>query len=160
MEGSKIGYALNKCKTVFIIILVLWVLVSIVLIMPTSVAIVDSTVEGKISLDQLITNMTGNMGHIFSNFGKVFSGAYIGTFLKGELYLILTLLICGTIGIVKTMPKNDYSDIEHGSSDWATGEKYTVLNKNKGIILAEKHYLPVDKRGNVNVLVVGRFRFR
>ena len=31
--------------------------------------------------------------------------------------------------------------------------------KNKGIILAEKHYLPVDKRGNVNVLVVGRFRF-
>ena len=33
------------------------------------------------------------------------------------------------------------------------------LDKNKGIILAENNYLPVDKRGNVNVLVVGRFRF-
>jgi len=159
MEDNKLGYALKKCKIVFVIILVLWVLISIVLIMPTSVAIVDSTVEGKISLEQLITNMTGNMSHIFSNFGKVFTGPYIGTFLKGEVYLVLTLLVCATIGIVKTMPKNNYSDIEHGSSDWATAEKYSILNKNKGIILAEKHYLPVDKRGNVNVLVVGRFRF-
>lgn len=57
------------------------------------------------------------------------------------------------------MPKHDYADIEHGSSDWASGEEYSVLSKNKGILLAEKHYLPVDKRGNVNVLVVGRFWF-
>ena len=32
-----------------------------------------------------------------------------------------------------------------------------VLSKNKGIVLAEKNYLPLDKRGNVNVLVVRRF---
>ena len=57
------------------------------------------------------------------------------------------------------MPKHDYADIEHGSSDWANDEEYSVLSKNKGILLAEKHYLPVDKRGNVNVLVVGRFWF-
>ena len=31
-----------------------------------------------------------------------------------------------------------------------------VLSKKEGIILAENNYLPVDKRGNVNVLVVGR----
>ena len=55
--------------------------------------------------------------------------------------------------------KNEYTDIEHGSSDWAEGEQYSVLSKKKGIVLAEKHYLPVDKRGNVNVLVVGRIRF-
>lgn len=58
------------------------------------------------------------------------------------------------------MPKNEYTDIEHGSSDWAAGgEQYSILSNKKGILLAEKHYLPVDKRGNVNVLVVGRFRF-
>ena len=62
------------------------------------------------------------------------------------------------IGFVKTAPKNEYSDIEQGSSDWSKGgEQYKVLSKNKGIILAENNYLPVDKRGNVNVLVVGRF---
>ena len=39
------------------------------------------------------------------------------------------------------------------------GEQYSVLSKHKGILLAENHYLPVDKRGNVNVLVVGRIWF-
>ena len=60
-------------------------------------------------------------------------------------------------GLVKAFPKHEFDDIEHGSSDWSeNGEQYQVLNKNKGIVLAEKNYLPVDKRGNVNVLVVGR----
>ena len=50
--------------------------------------------------------------------------------------------------------------MEHGSSDWSEhGEQYRILSKNKGIILAEDNYLPVDKRGNINTLIVGRFRF-
>ena len=62
--------------------------------------------------------------------------------------------------LIKSTPKNEYSDIEHGSSDWSQrGEQYKILDKNKGIVLAENNYLPVDKRGNVNVLVVGRIRF-
>ena len=57
-------------------------------------------------------------------------------------------------------PKSEYENIEHGSSDWSqNGEQYRVLSKNNGIILAENNYLPVDKRGNTNVLVVGRIRF-
>ncbi len=60
------------------------------------------------------------------------------------------------VGIAKAFPKHEYDDIEHGSSDWSeNGEQYKVLSRNKGIVLAEKNYLPVDKRGNVNVLVVG-----
>ena len=63
------------------------------------------------------------------------------------------------IGIVKAFPKHEYEDIENGSSDWSeNGEQYKVLSKKNGIILAEKNYLPVDKRGNVNVLVVRWFR--
>ena len=61
--------------------------------------------------------------------------------------------------MVRTAPKNEYSDIENGSSDCSKhGEEYKILSKNSGIILAEDHYLPTDKKGNVNVLVVGRFR--
>ena len=61
------------------------------------------------------------------------------------------------VGIAKAFPKHEYEDIENGSSDWSEGgEQYKVLSKNKGIVLAEKNYLPVDKRGNVNVLVVRR----
>jgi len=61
------------------------------------------------------------------------------------------------VGIARAFPKHEYTDIEHGSSDWSeNGEQYRVLHRSKGIILAEKNYLPVDKRGNVNVLVVRR----
>lgn len=57
---------------------------------------------------------------------------------------------------MKAKPKNEYKDIENGSSGWSEdGEQYKILNRNKGIILAENNYLPTDKRGNVNVLVVG-----
>ena len=64
------------------------------------------------------------------------------------------------ISFFRTKTKGDYYNIEHGSSDWSqNGEQYRILSKTKGIILAENNYLPVDKRGNVNVLVVGRFRF-
>lgn len=88
----------------------------------------------------------------------------IGTYIKEFLGLLwkftLVYIICMFIGFAKTAPKNRYSDIEQGSSDWASkGEQYKVLSNKKGIILAENNYLPVNKRGNVNVLVVGRFRF-
>ncbi|MBQ3145136.1 MAG: hypothetical protein IJB90_00880 [Clostridia bacterium] len=99
-----------------------------------------------------------NIGDIGINLDKIFKAEYISTFWKVEGYLTVFLIICAMIGFIKSMPKNEYTDIEHGSSDWASGEQYSVLSKNKGILLAEKHYLPVDKRGNVNVLVVGRIR--
>ena len=61
------------------------------------------------------------------------------------------------VGVMKAMPSHEYEDIENGSSDWCEGgEQYKVLHKKKGIVLAENNYLPVDKRGNVNVLVVRR----
>ena len=88
----------------------------------------------------------------------------VGTYFKEFFGLLWKFTIVYAIfmfvGFVKTAPHNEYTDIEQGSSDWATkGEQYKVLSRNKGIILAENNYLPVDKRGNVNVLVVGRFRF-
>ena len=97
-----------------------------------------------------------NISHIGTNLGKLFNSKYTATFWKVEGYNTIFLLIGVLIGFFKSMPKNEYTDIEHGSSDWATGEQYSVLSKKKGILLAEKHYLPVDKRGNTNVLVVGR----
>lgn len=66
---------------------------------------------------------------------------------------LLTLLI---IAIIQRNRDQGYEGIEQGSGDWATGnEKYKVLSKNKGILLAKNLYLPLDKYGNTNVLVVG-----
>ncbi len=152
----KIKHALSKSKPVFIVVIVLWVILSIVLIAPGAVSIIDA----KETNNTAVGLFMANVGNIMENLGKVFRAKYIATFGKGELYLTITLLFLAAIGIMKSLPKNEYTDIEHGSSDWATGgEQYQILSPKKGILLAEKNYLPVDKRGNVNVLIVGRFWF-
>ena len=158
--GYKIKGALQKSKWVFIIFSILWVVLSIVLSTSITVSLVESKSEDAVgSAGNFIEMLITNIGDIGGNFGKSFKPAYITTFWKVEARLTVVLLICVVIGLIRSMPKNEYTGIENGSSDWATGEQYRVLSKNKGILLAENHYLPVNKRGNVNVLVVGRFWF-
>lgn len=114
---------------------------------------------GVFDFGKFVENMVKKTLDVGGNLKKIFTNEYIGTFWKINGYTTIGLLFFTVMGITKVAPKNEYTDIEHGSSDWAVGEQYEVLSKKKGIILAEKHYLPVDKRGNVNVLVVGRIRF-
>ena len=151
----KIEKALKKSTVPFIIMVVLWIILTIVLIAPVTVSIVESN-----NINNFFEVLFSTIGNIGENIGKVFKSDYIATFWKAEGYLAIAMLLLFVVGVIKSMPKNEYTDIEHGSSDWATGEQYEVLSKKKGILLAENHYLPVDKRGNTNVLVVGRFRFR
>lgn len=94
----------------------------------------------------------------FDSIGKCFTDTYFPFFWGGiKIYAVIALFFV-LVGVVRGMPKNEFTDIENGSSDWCSGgEQYRVLSKKEGIILAEKNYLPVDKRGNVNVLVVRRF---
>ena len=152
----KIKHALKKGKSILVVVVVLWIALSIVLIAPGTVSIIDSKVTGESAFDLFFSNISDITG----NLGKVFNSEYISTFGKGELYLAVALFVLAGIGLMKSLPKNEYTDIEHGSSDWAIGgEQYKILSPKKGILLAEKNYLPVDKRGNVNVLIVGRFWF-
>ena len=153
---ERLNYALKKSKSVFIIILVLWIVLSIVLIAPMSVSLVEAQTEDNGNFIDILLN---NFNKVGDNLGKAFTADYRATFFKGNLYLLLVLVFFGIVGLIKSMPKHDYAGVENGSSDWATGEQYSILSRNKGILLAEKHYLPVDKRGNVNVMVVGRFWF-
>lgn len=155
----KIKNTLKKSKSILIVVAILWILLSIVFVAPLTVSIVEATENGIFNFGNFIEILFKTITTIGENLGKIFKSAYIGTFIKSEGYFCIVLLFFTVIGFVKSMPKNEYTDIEHGSSDWASGEQYSVLSKKKGIILAENHYLPVDKRGNVNVLVVGRIRF-
>ena len=150
----KLEKALKKSAMPFTIMLVVWITLTILLIAPITVSIVES--NNANGFFEVFFSVMGNVGE---NLGKIFKSNYIATFWKAEGYLAIAMLLLFAVGLIKSMPKNEYTDIEHGSSDWATGEQYSVLSKKKGILLAEKHYLPVDKRGNVNVLVVGRIWF-
>lgn len=153
----KIKSALKKSKMALIIAAAIWIALSILLSVPIGVSIKEATINGIFDSSKFFEVLFSNFGKIGSNLSKIFLPGYSHYFWKVEGYVTIGVLILLAVGIVKSMPKNEYTDIEHGSSDWASGEQYSVLSKKKGILLAENHYLPVDKRGNVNVLVVGRF---
>ena len=121
-----------------------------------SVAIAESTsAQGQFELANFIENF-GKEVSSFTAITRIGSAGAVSAFGKGTLWLTILCLVVTAIGIIKSKPKNNYEDIENGSSDWCEGgEQYKILSKNKGIILAEDNYLPVDKIGNVNVLVVG-----
>lgn len=155
----KIKSALKKSKMALIIALAIWLGLTILLSAPVGVSIKEATVNGVFDSSKFFEAAFSNFGKIGSNLSKIFLPSYSHYFWKVEGYVTIGVLLMLAVGIAKSMPKNEYSDIEHGSSDWASGEQYEVLSRKKGILLAENHYLPVDKRGNVNVLVVGRFWF-
>ena len=157
---DKIQRAIKKYKTKFIVIGILWVVISIVFIAPVSISIQDATASGSFDLQKFVEAIGSTITNPFVALGKAFTATYISMYwgIMWKFTLMYIIIMC--IGIARSMPKHEYDDIEHGSSDWSeNGEEYKTLSKTKGIILAEKEYLPVDKRGNVNVLVVGRFRF-
>lgn len=152
---SKMQKAFEKNKKYLILFLVLWIVLEIVLIAPMSVAIAESSVQGKFDLAFFIENL-GKEVSSFTAITRIGSAGAGSAFGKGTLWLIILCLVGTAIGIIKSKSNNPYEDIENGSSDWCQGgEQYKILNKNKGIILAEDNYLPLDKLGNVNVLVVG-----
>ena len=157
---EKIKRGIKKYRNKFIVVAILWIIISIVFVAPVSVSILDATRAGGFSFEVFIETIGSQIINPFGSLGKALSGTYINTFwgILWKFSLMYIIIMC--IGIARSMPKHEYDDIEHGSSDWCeNGEEYKTLSKTKGIILAEKEFLPVDKRGNVNVLVVGRFRF-
>ena len=156
----KVTGAINKTKKYFIIYAILWLFIVIVFVMPMGVGIAEANVNGTFDIGKCISQTTSYAFKPLSSFGKVFTPEYLPSFWSVLWKFTFIWVIFAVIGIIKNAPKNEYADIEHGSSDWSQGgEQYRILSRKKGIILAEDNYLPVDKRGNVNVLVVGRFRF-
>ena len=115
---------------------------------------------GGFDFNRFVSTFLKTFMHPFQSLAALARYNALGVYFKTLIGFTFAYSILAIIGVIRTAPKNEYDNIEHGSSDWSqNGEQYQILNKNKGIILAENNYLPVDKRGNVNVLVVGRIRF-
>lgn len=157
---DKLKRSIQQGKKFLIYIAIFWIILAIVLIAPIAVAWAKASNGPDIFLTNFVSNLVKEISSLTSFF-RMF-----GT--KGAFSVFLKCMIPYTIGAVwysykgysKTNPKGKYYDIEHGSSDWSSnGEQYKILSEDKGIILAKDNYLPVDKRGNINTLIVGRFWF-
>ena len=150
----KLEGAIRKNRKYFIIFGILWLFIAIVLIVPitlgaNAISIENNLADGIGKFTQTITNPLEGIKEIISL-------NLIESYLKNIGIFTIIYAIFFIIGVARSAPKHEYTDFEHGSSDWSkNGEQYQVLSNKKGIILADDNYLPVDKRGNVNVLVVG-----
>ena len=150
-----IARVIKENKVSLIVIIVLWLILTLVFVAPISYAGQSGAFNFTVFIETFVSSLIS-----FNAITKVFSAMTVGIFFKTLGIFTVIYAIFATIGFFRTKTKGDYYNIEHGSSDWSqNGEQYRILSKTKGIILAENNYLPVDKRGNVNVLVVGRFRF-
>ena len=152
----KLQKALKKGKTTLIVSVILWLLLVIMVIMPWTCGCYQIKLLGKFDMDQFLRVYMKTTTSPSTGFNAIFSNGLFGQYVKNIFGFTLFYAIVVAFGIIRLMPKHQYDDIEHGSSDWSeNGEQYQVLSKKSGIILAENNYLPLDKRGNVNVLVVG-----
>lgn len=165
---DRLKSAIKKIKTKLIVYTILVVIIIVWLIAPLTAAIIDAENASETTFlndpfdsdlwKVFLTTFGAGITSPLSQLGKCFTVAYISTFLSMLKVTFVVYIFFALVGLAKAFPKHEYEDIENGSSDWSeNGEQYKVLSKNKGIVLAEKNYLPVDKRGNVNVLVVRRF---
>ena len=152
----KIKKVIERNKVAFILVTILWVALAITFIMPVTCGSYAATRSGGFDMDAFFNYFSKAVANIGDGFRSMVKHNLIFAYLKNLLGLTLLYILVIVVGIIRTMPKHRYDDIEHGSSDWSShGEQYQILNRKEGILLAENNYLPVDKRGNVNVLVVG-----
>ena len=154
----KIQGAIRRNRKNFIIFAILWIFIAIVFVSPFAYSSHMAGLSGKMDLEVFFETFGKSITNPFGTLGNIFAQGAVGTYFSTLLIVTIFFSVFFFIGFMRSAPKNEYSDIEHGSSDWSQrGEQYQILSRDKGIILAEGNYLPVDKRGNVNVLVVGRF---
>ncbi len=152
----RITEGLKNNKKVIIIGLVLWAILTIVLVLPFTVAKSVATTSSGLDLARFIQIFGESISDPARSIKFIFKTKQVGAIFSNWFLITIIYIIFFIIGFVKTMPKHQYDNIEHGSSDWShNGEQYKILNRKEGIILAENNYLPVNKQGNVNVLVVG-----
>ena len=150
----KVEGALRRNKKYFILFGILWLFIAIVLIVPIVTAYNIPAPEG--STFGAMEVFVDAMKNPFKALSEISANGYIGSYIKCLIVFSIIFAVFFIVGVARSAPKNEYTDFEHGSSDWSkNGEQYAILNNKKGIVLAENNYLPVDKRGNVNVLVVG-----
>jgi len=152
--------SVKQGKKFLIVIAVLWLIIAIVLVAPIACGWAQAHEGPSNFLTNFVENFIKEVTSFTSFFRMFTTKGALGVFFKCLIPYTIAFVIFSIKGYWKTTAKGKYHDIEHGSSDWSVkGEQYKILSQDKGIILAKDNYLPVDKRGNINTLIVGRFRF-
>ena len=149
-------------KKTIIPITILFLVLCIIILPAFAVAIAYGNFKiiqnSEVSISIFMDNLKYSLTNPFWSIGEVFRlsqvmDAYINIF-KIAIFVYYVPILYFMFKPKKKKP--EWEKKEHGSAEWAKkGEQYKVLSKKEGILLAKDNYLPVDKRGNINVLVIG-----
>jgi type IV secretion system protein VirD4 len=139
------------------------VLILLILFLATSLAVSmeksSKTAKNGIGyITTLADNFPSRIAHPIQNLGLIIKYKSIQQKYYNNLKYGLLVMLCliGFIEIKIRSEHREYKDIEHGSSSWAKGEEYEILNKNNGMIFGVGKYLDIDSRFiNKNVLIFG-----
>lgn len=135
---------------------ILWLIITIVLIAPVTYTFVNTNINGSINTSRFIEEIADSILK-FTTITEMFEERYLKSFAQTEVVFTIIYIYLIWRSISKTLPKSEYDKKEHGSSNWCLdGEQYKILSKKSGLLLAKDNYLPLTKRGNLNVLIVGR----
>lgn len=119
----------------------------------------QNDIHGFDSISYFIVNIFTNLNPVTfiselfdETTGSIARGAFASAFIPVTVVFWALVLVLE----VKNKMRGEYEDVEHGSSGWANGEQYEILNRNTGIILAQNNYLTIDNKYiNKNVLIIG-----
>jgi len=146
---------MEKFKKNFLLYVIVWFVLAILFVAPVTYTRTEAILQNHNWVEAVYSNIVDNIFKFPIRF--VFGEIYIYDFKEGMKYYSLFYWAVVLYSIYKTLPKGGFDKIEHGSSDWCSpGEQYKVLSKKSGLLLAKDNYLPLDKTGNINVLIVGR----
>lgn len=146
-------------KKNMILLLVIWFVLAIGIIPAVAITISQGSRLASAEIDSSLP-FVGNFMYFLSNpfktLGYVFNPLYFGIYIETlknytGIYFLLAIFLA-----YKYEEAKPYDGKEYGSARWSkNGEQYKILSKTSGIILAKDNYLPVDKQGNTNVMVIG-----
>ena len=156
------GESFKVLKKTIMPITILFLVLCIIILPAFAVAIAYGNFKiiqnSEVSISIFMDNLKYSLTNPFWSIGEVFRlsqvmDAYINIF-KIAIFIYYVPILYFMFKPKKKKP--EWEKKEHGSAEWAKkGEQYKVLSKKEGILLAKDNYLPVDKRGNINVLVIG-----
>lgn len=154
-----INKIITLLKKNLILLFAVWLIIAIIIIPALSLAIVQGSVLASPDIDAslpFVGNLTYFISNPFLTLGYIFNPRFFGTYLETlknftGIYFLLVVFLA-----YKYEESKPYDGKEYGSARWSkNGEQYKILSKTSGIILAKDNYLPVDKQGNTNVMVIG-----
>ena len=115
----KIEGAIKRNRTNFIIFAILWIIIAIVFVTPIAHSSYQANITGKFDLPVFVETLGTSVMHPLQTLGTVLTEGASGTYFSILMVVTIFYALFFFIGIVRTAPKNEFSDIEHGSSDWS-----------------------------------------